>query len=116
MVGVIFEEFLADPGLAKAHAIGDHDAIVAGQDLASLFHRVLLKFAQLNGRTNAGCAIRLAFQVIAEVLKDGFHVDLVGSVLFPSKFGGVDQVDQFLLEVAGRFPLPLVPCGQFMNG
>src|SRR5712692_632343 len=43
VIGVILKQFLADPGFAKAHAIGNHDAIVTRQDFARLLHGILLE-------------------------------------------------------------------------
>ena len=42
MIGEVFEQFLADPGLAEAHAIGNHHTIVARQDFARFLDSVLL--------------------------------------------------------------------------
>ncbi len=114
MVSIVFEQFLADPGLAKPDAIGNHDAIVAGKYLTRLFHGIFLKFAQVNCRTHTGSVIRL-LQVVTEVLEDGLHVDLVGGIFFAPKLGGIDQVQQLVLEIAGSFPLSLVPLCEFVD-
>jgi hypothetical protein len=51
-----------------------------------------------------------------EVLVERLPVDLVGSVFFATELGGVEQVDQLLLEVSSFGPLPLVPLFQVDNG
>ena len=40
----------------------------------------------------------------------------MGCVGFAPKFGGVKQVDQVVFEIAGAFPLLLVPVGEGRNG
>src|SRR5258708_25247120 len=115
VIGEIFEQFLADPGFAETDAISNHDTVVTRQDFAGLLHSVFLEFTQFHDRAGAGDLVFSGVQVVAEVLKDGFHVDLVGSVGFASELGGVKQVDQFVLEAAGSFPLSFVPPGQFID-
>src|SRR2546423_10863277 len=101
---------------SPAHAIGNHHTIVARQDFARFLDSILLEFAQFHHRAGAGRSILCRIEIVSEVLEDGFHIDLVGSVGPAPEFGGVEQVDQCLLEVTGSLPLPLVPRGQFVDG
>ncbi len=114
VISEVFQQFLADPGFAEAHAVGDHHAVVSRQDFARLLDGVLLEFAQFDHRAGTGPSI-LTIEVVAEVLEDGLHVDLVGAVGFAPELGGVEQIDQVLLEVAGSFPLPFVPRREIAN-
>ena len=49
MIGEIFEELLADPGLAQSDRIGDEHAVVTGEDAAGLFDGIVLEFGQFDG-------------------------------------------------------------------
>ena len=43
MVGVVFQQLLADPRLPKANGVADQNPIVAGQNLACFLNGVFLK-------------------------------------------------------------------------
>jgi hypothetical protein len=88
----------------------------SGQNLAGLFDGVFLKLAQINHRTRCSGVAALVLQVVAKVFKDGFHVHLVGGVGFAPELGGVEQIDQLVLEFARRLPLALVPARQLGDG
>ena len=44
MVGIVFQELLANPCLAQSYTIGNHHAVIASQNLAGLLNSILLKF------------------------------------------------------------------------
>jgi hypothetical protein len=115
VVGVILEQLLADPGLAQADRVGDHDAVVAGQDAARLLHRVVLELGQLDGGAGGGRR-RLAVQVVAEVLVERLHVDFVGRVLAPAELGVFQNLDEAGFVIARLAPLLLVPAGEVHDG
>lgn len=107
VVGIIFEQLLADPGFPQPDRIGDQHAVVAGQNLAGLLDRVFLEFGKLDGRT---CSLRrFVPKFVLEVLVERLHVDLERRVLPATELGGVEQLDQLVLEFARVDPLPFVP-------
>ena len=89
VVGEVFEELLADPGLAQAHGVGDQHAIVAGQDAAGLLDGILLELGQVHG---AAAQLRgVLAKLFLEVLVQRLRVDLVGRVLLRAELAGVEQ-------------------------
>ena len=107
VVGEVFEQLLADPGLAQAHGIGDQHAVVAGQDAAGLLDGILLELGQVHG---AAAQLRgVLAKLFLEVFVQGLGVDLVGRVLLRAELAGVQQLDQVVLEIHRVGPLPLVP-------
>ena len=107
VVGEVFEELLADPGLAQAHGVGDQHAVVAGQDAAGLLDGVVLELGQVHG---AAAELRgVLAKFFLEVFVQGLGVDLVGRVLLRAELAGVEQLDQVVLEIDRVGPLPLVP-------
>ncbi len=114
VVGEVLEQLLADPGLAQAHAVGDEDAVVPGEDPPGLLHGILLEFRQVHGAAARPGGIGL--EVLLEILEERLGVDLVRGVFLGAELAGVEQLDEISLEVDRLGPLLLVPPHQVRDG
>ncbi len=114
VVGEIFEQLLADPGLAQADGVRNQHAVVAGQDAAGLLDSVLLELGEVHG---AAAQFRSVLaQLFLEILVQRLGVDLVGRVLLRAELAGVEQLDEGVLEIHRIGPLALVPAHQVGDG
>src|SRR6266487_1268412 len=115
MIRVIFQQFLADPCFSQADAIGYQYTIIAGQDLACLPDSVLLELAEFDGGTSSRRLI-FSLQLITEIFKDSFGVDLVRCILLAPELGGVEQFNQFCFKIASLAPVLTIPGSKFFEG
>jgi hypothetical protein len=107
VVGEIFQELLANPGLAQANGVGDQNAVVAGQDAAGFLGGIFLELGQVHG---AAPKLRgILAKLFPEVFVEGLRVDLVGRVLLGAELAGVQKLDEVVFEVHRVGPLPFVP-------